>query len=340
MFTYQSNTDLKSIAQRISGANRIIVTTHAKPDGDAMGSTLALKRALDHQLDIEILLMGPVTSPMRAIAGTTSWIDAQQQMPKAGEDLVLLVDTGAFSQVEPIADWMRDRHDHVIVIDHHASGDDIGAMRFVDSTAASATMLVKSVIEAMGLPIEGGPGSVAEALFCGLATDTGWFRFSNADARAFSMASELLQTGINRDGLYRTIEETAKPTRLALQARALESIEYVLEGRCAIMQLLPSDFKETKGAPGELPGTVNLPLAIESVDFAVLLYSENGTETKASFRSKPSRELGGDFVDVSELARQLGGGGHVHAAGARVKGPVEDAIKVVQKVLDSLEGHS
>ncbi len=335
MFSYQSNTDLKTIAQRVGESTRVIVTTHAKPDGDAMGSTLALKRALDSMLDVEILLMGPVTSAMRAIAGSTPWIDADQQMPRGGEDLVLVVDTGAFSQVEPIADWIRERYERVIVVDHHASGDDIGSMRLVDSSAASATVLVKSLIEAMGLPIQGGPESVAEALFCGLATDTGWFRFSNADSRAFAMASELLQTGINRDGLFRTIEETAKPTRLALQARALNSIDYVMDGRCALMTLLPSDFKDSGGSPGELAGTVNMPLAIESVECALLLYSENGKETKISFRSKPPKQIGGDFVDVSQLARTLGGGGHVHAAGARFAGTPQEADQAVRQALET-----
>ncbi|MEE2907203.1 MAG: DHH family phosphoesterase [Planctomycetota bacterium] len=333
MFTYESNTDLATVAKTVAGASRIVVTTHSKPDGDAMGSTLALKRALEHQLDIEILLMGPVTAPMRAIAGSTPWIDAEQHMPQGGEDLVLLVDTGAFSQVEPIADWIRARRDHVIVIDHHASGDDIGSLRLVDSTAASATMLVMSLIEAMGLSIQGGPESVAESLFCGLATDTGWFRFSNADARAFAMASQLLKLGINRDGLYRTIEETAQPTRLALQARALQSLEYVLDGRGAIMRLEPGDFKDTAGNPGELAGTVNLPLVVGTVEFSVLLYSEKGQETKVSFRSKPSRQVGGPFVDVSALAGQLGGGGHVHAAGARVSGSIQEAHDQVLRIL-------
>ena len=158
MFTYESNTDLQSIAKQVAAAKRVVVTTHAKPDGDAMGSTLALKRALDQRLDIEILLIGPVTAPMRAIAGSTSWTDADQQMPKGGEDLVLLVDTGAFNQVEPIADWFRERHDRVVVLDHHTSGDDIGATRLVDPTAASASMLVMELLESMGVSLEGGPG--------------------------------------------------------------------------------------------------------------------------------------------------------------------------------------
>ena len=337
MFTYQSNCDLKTIAQQINSSKRIVVTTHAKPDGDAMGSVLAFKRALEPRIQVDILLMGPVTASMRAVAGDTPWMNAEQQMPPSGEDLVLLVDTGAFSQVSMIDEWLRERHEHVIVIDHHASGDDTGALRYVDSTAASATMLVLQVLDAMDHEIQGGPASVAEALFCGLATDTGWFRHSNADARAFSVASRLLELDIDRDGLFRSIEETARPSRIALQAIAMHSLEYVLDGRGSIMQLGPEDFKAASANSGELAGTVNIPMVIKEVEFSILLYSETGTETKASFRSKPPNRKGGPFVNVSELAGRLGGGGHVHASGARIAGSLEEARQKIQAVVDDLE---
>ncbi|MBG85022.1 MAG: hypothetical protein CMJ40_10830 [Phycisphaerae bacterium] len=337
MFTYESNCDLKTIAQRISESKRIVVTTHAKPDGDAMGSVLAFKRALEPRIEVDILLMGPVTASMRAVAGETPWLNAEQQMPPSGEDLVLMVDTGAFSQVSLIDEWLRERHDHVIVIDHHASGDDTGAFRYVDPTAASATMLVLQVLDAMDIEIQGGQASVAEALFCGLATDTGWFRHSNADARAFSVASRLLELDIDRDGLFRSIEETARPSRIALQAIAMNSLEYVLGGRGSIMQLGPEDFQRTSANSGELAGTVNIPMVIMEVEFSILLYSETGLETKASFRSKPPRHQGGPFVNVSELAGRLGGGGHVHASGARIAGGLEEARQKIQAVIDELE---
>ena len=335
MFIYESNTDLTTVASLIQDAKRILVTTHAKPDGDAIGSTMALKRAMPDK--VEVVLMGPVSSAMRSVAGTTPWHDASQGMPAGGEDLILVVDTGAFSQVELMADWIRDRSDHVVVIDHHASGNEMGARRYVDSTAASCTILIKELLHEMGVVINGGTSSVAEALYCGLATDTGWFRHSNADARAFRVAAELLEIGLNRDGLYRTIEETAAPSRLALQARAMQSIEYVLDGRGAIMSLRPEDFKETGGTQGELPGVVNVPLQISTVEFAVLMCCEDGQETKLSFRSKPPFTPGSPFVNVSDLANKLGGGGHVHASGARVMGSIENARVILDEAVSQLE---
>ncbi|MCH2132920.1 MAG: DHH family phosphoesterase [Phycisphaerales bacterium] len=334
MFKYESNTDLANIAALVADAGRIVVTTHAKPDGDAIGSAMSIRRALGDRVDV--LLMGPVPSAIRLIAGSTPWIDASQQMPESGEDLVLVVDTGAYSQVEQVAPWLRERQDRIIVLDHHASGDDMGGLRWVDTKAASCTLVMMDLLDTMGLPITGGPESVAEALFCGLATDTGWFRFSNADSRAFAAASRLLEIGVDRDGLYRTIEETARPTRLALQARAMQSLELLHDDRCALMSLHPRDFKETGGNQGELAGTVNIPMEIASVECSVLLCSEGDAETKISFRSKPPKRAGGPFVDASALARQLGGGGHVHAAGARVAGPIDVARDRILEVTSEL----
>ena len=150
------------------------------------------------------------------------------------------------------------------------------------------------------------------------------------------MAAELLEIGLNRDGLYRTIEETSAPSRLALQARAMQSIEYVLEGRGAIMTLGPDDFKQTGGTQGELPGVVNVPLEISTVEFAILMCCEDGSETKLSFRSKPPHSAGGPFVNVSDLANKLGGGGHVHASGARVNGPIQKARECVGEAIAQL----
>ena len=297
-----------------------------------MGSVLAFKRALEPAIQVDILLMGPVTASMRAVAGETPWFNAEEQMPPANEDLVIVVDTGAFSQVSMIEQWLRERHDHVIVLDHHASGDDTGSLRYIDSKAASATMLVLEVLDAMGVRVQGGRASAAEALFCGLATDTGWFRHSNADARAFSVASRLLELDIDRDGLFRSIEETARPSRIALQASFTG-----YAGRSWFDHGGADDFKTASASSGELAGTVNIPMVIGDLEFSILLYSETGLETKASFRSKPPKRRNGPFVNVSELAGRLGGGGHVHASGARIACGLDEARAKIQSALDELE---
>jgi len=170
-------------------------------------------------------------------------------------------------------------------------------------------------------------------LFIGLGTDTGWFRFSNADAKCFADASKLLECGIDRYQLYRTLEETARPPRMELLQRMLSSLEYA--GPVAIMCLRSTDFQETNGSSLDLIGLVNTPMVLENVQASVLLTDTDPTVTKMSFRSKPS--LPGQpstLIDVNKLANKFDGGGHVHAAGARVFAPLEE---VKQCLIDLLQ---
>ena len=110
-------------------------------------------------------------------------------------------------------------------------------------------------------PGSGGVGSIAEALFAGLATDTGWFRFSGADAAVFALASRLLSAGVDKDRLYRQLEETARPQRIDLLARAMGSIQWLANGRAALMRLRPEDFAQSSGSSEDLAGAVNAPAA-------------------------------------------------------------------------------
>ena len=159
-------------------------------------------------------------------------------------------------------------------------------------------------------------------MFVGLATDTGWFRFSNADARCFADASKLLQHDLNRYDIYRSLEETARPARMTLLQRMLASLEII--DNVAIMSLRSNDFGETGGDSTDLVGLVNMPMVIEGVQASILMTDSNPGITKMSFRSKPAMpNEPSTLIDVNKLAGNFGGGGHVHAAGARVKEPLE-----------------
>ena len=165
--------------------------------------------------------------------------------------------------------------------------------------------------------------SKVDTLFIGIGTDTGWFRFSNADARCFADASRLLEHDIDRYQLYRTLEETARPARMELLQRMLASIEYV--EAVAIMVLRSTDFQETNGSSTDIVGLVNTPMVLENIQAAVLLTDSDPSVTKMSFRSKPGI-LGNpkSLINVNTLAGHFEGGGHIHAAGARVFSPLEE----------------
>ncbi|MDP7008680.1 MAG: bifunctional oligoribonuclease/PAP phosphatase NrnA [Phycisphaerales bacterium] len=325
--SYVTTSTFENIADRIRCANRIVVTTHRKPDGDAIGSVVGMYRALRSLgKEVENLIIGPLEHGLAIIAGDTPIRFVEESgVPEEAPDLIIVLDTGAWSQLEAIEPWLREHAELVIGLDHHANGDDVAGDRIVDVSAAAATQVVLELLETMDIDIGSGTGCIAEALFVGLATDTGWFRFSNADARCFADASKLLQHDLNRYDIYRSLEETARPARMALLQRMLASLEIV--GNVAIMVLRSTDFGEAKGDSTDLVGLVNTPMVIEGVQASILLTDSNPGITKMSFRSKPA--LVNDptsLIDVNKLASEFGGGGHVHAAGARVKEPLE-AVK-------------
>ncbi len=338
MHEYHSNATVEQIAKRIASAKRVLLTSHVKPDGDALGSVLALHRAMDQKgIAADIYLAGPLESRLRLLAADTP-LHLDRTPPADEHDLAIVADTGAWVQLEQIADWLRHHHDRVVGIDHHANGDDVASMRLVDTTAASTTQMLVPVIEAMGCELTGGAGGVAEALFIGLATDTGWFRYPSAGAEAMRLAARLLDLGVDQPRLFQVIEETFRPQRLAIMARALTSLEFALDGAVAIMTLRPEDFRQTGGVSQDIAELVNLPMGVASVRVSVLLSQLSAGRTKLSFRSKPdvSGNANAGLIDTNVLAQRFGGGGHVHASGAAVAMDMDDARTALLAALDDV----
>jgi len=334
--SWDSTVSVDDLAARLESATSVICVTHAKPDGDAIGSVLAIVRGLSVHGQAEGWLVGPVPEPLTRLVGDTAIrvFELGDTVPDDTPDLIVVVDTGAWTQVSMLGPWLRANHDRVVVIDHHASGnEEMSDTRLIDASAASATLIVLRVLQAMGVDLGRGNDSVAEALFAGLATDTGWFRQANADAAAFSAAAELLAHDVDKNRLHRMIEETARPQRLALLARLLDSIEWIADGRGAIMKLKADDFTATGGRRDELTGLVNEPLVVDGVEFSALLTEDPPDGVKMSLRSKPPKRTGGPFVNVRDVASHLGGGGHVHASGGRVTGDLGQARQALLEAL-------
>jgi phosphoesterase RecJ-like protein len=333
---YESTASYTLLAERITKANRIVITTHRKPDGDAIGSVIGLARGLQSiGKEVVSLFIGPVEHSLKLAIGDSEYrLFEEEGVPTDEPDLIIVADTGAWSQLEALAPWLRERKERVIGLDHHANGDDVAGDRVVDVSAAACTQVVLALFEEMNISLGTGRNSVAEALFIGLGTDTGWFRFSNADARCFADVSKLLEQGIDRYQLYRMLEETARPARMGLLQRMLASVEYV--GSVAIMELRCADFQETNGSSTDIVGLVNTPLVLENIQAAVLLTDSDPSVTKMSFRSKPAMPgQAGTLINVNELAGNFEGGGHVHAAGARVFMPLEQVKAQLIQLIQS-----
>ena len=352
MYT-ESTITLAEIAALLAGGNgRVMVLTHAKPDGDAFGSVLALVTTLNKVgRDATGVLVPPVPACLAALPGGDTLTVYRDGMTLPDAERVVLVDTGAWSQVGALSGYVESRLDRTVIIDHHLSGNVDAAERHVVGDAAANCELVAELVELL-LKTEDGRRTgdntgftpldpvVRDALFVGIASDTGWFRFSNTRPETHELAAKLIRQGTDHAMLYQRLEQNDRPEKLALLTRALDGLEYLADGRAAVMTLTLDDFRETGARPDETERVIDAPQVVGDTQVFVLLTEaapqrEGGTTgTRMSFRS---RHTGDDTaVDVAALAQRFGGGGHARAAGAKSDKPLARVKAELAEALHTL----
>ncbi|CAN5688971.1 bifunctional oligoribonuclease/PAP phosphatase NrnA [soil metagenome] len=338
---YSSNATPAQIAARLRSARNIVITTHSKPDGDAAGSTLALARAL--------LLIG-ATPEVWHVGPFQPWLEplsagvrvrrfnADGPAPSEPEpDAIAILDTGSRPQLDVLAPWLLERAERAVIIDHHLSGDaEFAPLRLIDTSAASATQVLVDVIDEL-LPRDRPlPTPIAEALYLGLGTDTGWFRFSNTTPKTLRLAARLIEAGVDHPALFDRVMSQDAPPRPLLMGAALSSLKYELGGRVAVMQVTLADFKATGAGQEDTGGFAEPVMAVAAVRVAVILTEATRAGdptplTKISVRSKP----GPGAIDVAAACATIGGGGHARAAGAKVKMSLPEARRAILAALEA-----
>jgi len=330
-----SNGDFQKAIAWIQTSSKVLVTTHTRPDGDACGCVRAMMDGLS--------ALGKQVYPL-VLSPLASWYAAlfEQKVPVLGNDitqpqlmegffddcdLIVIVDTDSRVQLPGFAEWLEKvkGDKKIMVIDHHVTGDGLGDLELIDTDAAATGEIVFDLFKAAGWAIT---EPVAEAIFIALSTDTGWFRFGNADSRIFHTAAELINAGARPDVMYRRLYQGFSPARLRLMVRMLEHLELHEEERIAIQYILRKDFDDT-GATG--PDTENLIdecQRIATVEAAVLLVELSDGRFRCSLRSKGA-------VDVRVIAQKYGGGGHTLAAGVTLDGPLEAAKALMVREIAS-----
>jgi phosphoesterase RecJ-like protein len=234
-------------------------------------------------------------------------------------DAIIVVDTGTWSQLGDFGAFMRSMSCAKAVIDHHRTQDDLGGLRFVDTTAEAAGRLVYEATLALGVPVS---EEAANALFLALATDTGWFRHSSVEPRTFALAEELVRAGAKPTPLYDAVYATGTLARMRLVGRALERMQSAAGGRIVHTEVRWTDYAETGAVPPDTEDLINYPRAVAGVEIALVFIEQRDGGTKVSFRGKEPH-------DVGRLAEQFGGGGHKMAAGATVARPLAETRNAV-----------
>ena len=307
--------------RRLREGRSFLVTGHANPDGDALGSALALYSLLRHLgKDATVLFDLPVPANFRFLPLSDRIVDSAETGPPF--DVTFLCDCGALDR-GPQGLPGRDRLGTVVVLDHHDTSARKGDINVVDTSAAAVGMLVYKIGKELGIPLD---PAFAENIYCSLVTDTGNFRYQKTSPEALRLAADLVESGVDPWRVTSEIYESMPQSRQRLLARALDSLEYSHGGRVAIMTIR-NDMYAVSGADSSMTdGMINFARGVRGVEVAVLFREKKEDGWRLSLRSRGS-------IDVSRVAARLGGGGHPNASGCTMGGSLET---VRQRVLEAV----
>jgi len=313
----------------IDSAHHILLTTHVRPDGDAVGSLVALQACIQKaaqksqkSCNAQLLFLSTVPDHYQFLLPAEPWTVHNQLNPQPIDphtldqyDLIIVVDTSADRQLPGLGDYLKNHPSRVLVLDHHLANDGLGAIQLIDTKAAAAAEIVFHLITTAHWPIT---PDTAAALFVALATDTGWFRFENVTDQTYHIAARLIAAGARPHQIYRTLFQKFPAARLKLMTLMLQTLELFCDDRLAVMHITTDMINQTHAKRTQIENMVNEAQQIESVEVTVLLVEQKDHTTRASFRSRGT-------IDVNQIAQKFSGGGHANAAGATLNQSLPDA---------------
>ena len=323
----QKNDFCPEMLSALQNANSILLCTHAQPDGDAIGSTLAMGLGLRFLgKDVTLLDADPVPTQMRFLPGAADFVQPEAVRGKAF-DAALAIDTATVELLGASKDAFF-AAPVTLVMDHHPDNPRYAQYNTVDGRASAAGCIVRRCLKALGIPVT---QEIAACLYCALSTDTGNFRFQNTNAETFSIMAELMETGFDLPAAARPLHQLREEPHARLLGRALSSLKLFAGGKCACMRLTQADYQAAGALPEHNTNIVNYALDIPGVEMAFLAEERENDTVKASLRAVPP-------WNVSEIAKAFGGGGHKLAAGLRQPGTLDALCAALEeKMLKALE---
>jgi phosphoesterase RecJ-like protein len=322
-------TALDAIVEELQQSSKMLVTTHENPDGDALGSLLAfdeMMRALGKDV---VMFMSAANFPLPHEYQNLPLDRVRNEPPSdMDERIAVFLDCGNIDRM-PV-DFLRRDGQHIVNIDHHHDNTHFGTVNLVVGDASCTAEILWELSHALDIEIT---PSMAEALYIAVITDTGRFMYENTGARAHLMAAELIEAGVDVAAVYQRLYQDLPFPRLQLLARALAGVRRYDDGRLTVAQLSRGDFGETGAIESDSEGVVDHLRSVEHTKVAVLVRELLDREgRKVSLRSTDGQ------VDVSVIARSLGGGGHRRAAGATSTLPLEQLVEHIRAaVADQLD---
>jgi phosphoesterase RecJ-like protein len=317
-------TDFGPSVEAIRSHERFLVTTHENPDGDALGSLLAMNLALD-QLgkDSRMFLHGD--APLPAEYKFMDLDRLERRLPEDSGDRVLIaLDCANESRLGPDPEVLHFAP-LVVNIDHHHDNTAFGDVNLIVADASSTGEVLRDLFEELGVEIT---PAIAEALYIALVTDTGRFQYTNTTPKSLRLAADLVEAGADLHRIFQGVYESVQFAKLKLLARALERAQVYEGGRLVVSYLLRDDFNQVGAAEAYSEGIIDYLRAVEGADMAVLIREpprSGGPLRRVSLRASA------DELDVSAIARKSDGGGHRQAAGFSSEASIEEITDFVRR---------
>lgn len=314
--------DWTELAKIIQDSQRFVLTSHVRPDADALGSELAMAILL-RSMGKSVQVINPGATP-----GHLQFLDTEQEIKSIHDspalkqevlecDVHIVLDTSAWGQLGEVGRVMATSTTKKVVIDHHVSSDDLGAVVFKDITSPSTGCLVFDFMQSLNYAPQ---THAANCLYSAIATDTGWFRFPATTSQTMRRIADLMDAGADPAELYNLLYEQASLNRLHLSGIALQRVATACDDKLTYTYVSQSDFATTKAHPADTESLVNECMRIKDSRAAFILVQQPNRKFKVSLRSRLN-------FDVTPIAEKLGGGGHRQASGAMLDGPLEKAIE-------------
>jgi phosphoesterase RecJ-like protein len=320
--------DLEEAATFICERDDFLIVSHVQPDGDAISSTVAAGWILEKLgKKFTMLNEGPVPSRLRFLWKSTEIYTVDDNPPERQYHNIICVDCADYARVGRTNQWFAPDAE-LLNIDHHPTNDGFGLVNLMKYHAAATAEILFELLDELGLGLD---MDIATAIYTGLLTDTGGFRYSNTSPQVMAMASRLLEVGVNGPELAEILLERMTRGQVRIIQRGLSRLSFSSDQQISWLWVNSEDMEETGTTNEDLEGLVNYPRNVEGVEVG-LLFKQNGQESvKVSLRSAGR-------VNVAAVAQHFGGGGHVRAAGCRLTDPLPEVInqvvEAVQKALD------
>jgi phosphoesterase RecJ-like protein len=304
---------LQHIVQAIHTRQRFVISSHARPDGDSIGSQLAMAYALRALgKTVQVVNKDPAPGPLMAFPGVPDIVVASRV---DGEfDAAIIMECGDLGRTGVAG---LDRF-FVINIDHHPGNSNYGQLNWFDATAAACGEMVFDLVHALGVALS---VDIATHVYLAILTDTGSFHYSSISPRTFDISRQALEAGVDPVMVARNVYDSNNMGRLKLFGAVLSAMQIDTTGRIAIVYLDHKMAREAGGTYEDTEGLINLPLTVKEINAVVFFKQIEADEYRVSMRSKGE-------IDIGAVAKEFGGGGHKNAAGCTATGPIDQLQKM------------